>query len=39
MPEHMTVMKFRDGALQLLLCYREISGVTVCKYLKDQREA
>jgi len=39
MPEHMTVTKFRDGAVQLLLGYREISGVTVSKYLKDQREA
>jgi len=39
MPEHMTVTKFREGAVQSLLCYRESFSVTVCKYPKDQREA
>ena len=38
MPEHMPVTKFSEGAVQSL-CYRESSGVTVCKYPKDQREA
>jgi hypothetical protein len=38
MPEHMTVMKFREGAIKSLLYYREGSSITVCKYPKDQRE-
>jgi len=39
MLEHMTVTKFREGAMQFLLCHREISGITLCKCPKDQREA
>lgn len=36
--EHMTVTKFREGAIKSLLYYREGCSITVCKYPKDQRE-
>jgi len=39
MPEHMTVTKFREGAMQSLLCYRESSSVTVCKYPKRPKRS